>query len=450
MAVGPGDGGGISAAEAPSNAPPAPTPRAEPGPSVADDPQRGDAEAEPEPTADDGVSDDGVSDDGVSDDGVSDDDSAPQRGLDAAVDGAEEDAGRPLVESATPPVSDDAGVSVNPADTSTEPPACPEPSEFIEPRRLSETGLYADITTGTLAPGVFEFAPQYPLWTDGADKRRFGQLPRCSQIDTSDMDNWTYPQGTKLWKEFVRDNAAGNPVRVETRLMQKTTRTKWFMTAFIWNAEQTEATVGLDDSDDLLLLQENASGTEHDVPGRGACAKCHLGVWDKALGFSALQLSHEGQPGFMTLERLIDEEWLTDPPAAALVLPGDANQAAALGYLHANCGHCHNPNAETASLGLTLWAQSGQLVSVAESTAVTTTLGLDTQASQKPIGEPALRVVAGEPEQSALYWRMIQPAEFPGNPEGGVHMPLIGTEITDPVGVDLVARWIGSLGPGAR
>ena len=45
------------------------------------------------------------------------------------------------------------------------------------PERLSETGLYAAGTVaaggGEPAPGVLAYTPQYPLWSDGAAKRRW-------------------------------------------------------------------------------------------------------------------------------------------------------------------------------------------------------------------------------------------------------------------------------------
>src|SRR5262245_7866666 len=69
------------------------------------------------------------------------------------------------------------------------------------PQRLSETGLFADIGRETLAPGVVAYAPRFQLWSDGAEKRRWLWLPPGTRIDTSDMDSWVFPVGTKLWKE---------------------------------------------------------------------------------------------------------------------------------------------------------------------------------------------------------------------------------------------------------
>src|SRR3954465_6471514 len=70
------------------------------------------------------------------------------------------------------------------------------------PGRLSGTGLYADIGTERVADGVLAYRPAFALWGGGGDKRRCIYLPPGSRIDTSDMDDWEFPEGTKIWKEF--------------------------------------------------------------------------------------------------------------------------------------------------------------------------------------------------------------------------------------------------------
>ena len=85
---------------------------------------------------------------------------------------------------------------------------CPAPDEEkLEgmPELLSQTGLYTDIGAGTITPEALLFRPQFKLWTDGADKRRWLQIPVGETIDTSDMDAWRFPVGTKVWKEFSRE-----------------------------------------------------------------------------------------------------------------------------------------------------------------------------------------------------------------------------------------------------
>src|SRR5262245_17394980 len=65
------------------------------------------------------------------------------------------------------------------------------------PERLSQTGLYASAATEPIATDVLSFRPQFELWSDGARKRRWIRLPPETRIDTSDMDAWQFPVGTK-------------------------------------------------------------------------------------------------------------------------------------------------------------------------------------------------------------------------------------------------------------
>src|SRR5437660_12456660 len=81
----------------------------------------------------------------------------------------------------------------------------------LEPDTLFGTGLCLDKACTMISPDVHEYAPQYVLWADTATKRRWIFIPPGTQIDTSDMNHWNFPAGTKIWKEFTRDG-----VRVET------------------------------------------------------------------------------------------------------------------------------------------------------------------------------------------------------------------------------------------
>jgi len=74
------------------------------------------------------------------------------------------------------------------------------PQTIKPPQTLQQTGLYADFATLRVDPDHLAFAPQYPLWTDGAAKRRWISLPPGTSIDGSDPDAWVFPTGTRLWK----------------------------------------------------------------------------------------------------------------------------------------------------------------------------------------------------------------------------------------------------------
>src|SRR5690349_2931129 len=75
------------------------------------------------------------------------------------------------------------------------------PTSLI-PMHLSETGLYEDGSSTALAEGVMPYEPRYVLWSDGADKQRWLYLPEGTTIDTSNIDGFVFPVGTKAWKEF--------------------------------------------------------------------------------------------------------------------------------------------------------------------------------------------------------------------------------------------------------
>src|SRR4051794_40981119 len=109
-------------------------------------------------------------------------------------------------------------------------------TQVAVPERLSQTGLYQPGTLN-IDPQNRAFAPQYPLWSDGARKSRWVQLPAGARIDTATPDRWQLPVGTRLWKEFEFDGR-----KVETRMLWRASRDRWAYASYIWNQEQTDAT----------------------------------------------------------------------------------------------------------------------------------------------------------------------------------------------------------------
>jgi len=103
----------------------------------------------------------------------------------------------------------------------TPPATSAVPSVRPLPHHLSETGLYRDGSTTEIRPGLIAFSPQYPLWSDGATKRRWIALPPGTFIDGSNPDAWEFPRGTRLWKEFSVGRA------VETRFIERLADGSW-------------------------------------------------------------------------------------------------------------------------------------------------------------------------------------------------------------------------------
>jgi cytochrome c553 len=275
------------------------------------------------------------------------------------------------------------------------------------------------------AGDLLAFEPAHPLWSDGSGKRRWLRLPPGTRIDTTEMDHWQFPIGTKLWKEFSRDGAV-----LETRLVERygPGREDYWMGAFVWSGDGRQATYTPDGA-------TNVGGTSHDVPAAKLCGDCHNGDKGRVLGLSALQLTHE-RPG-LNLTRLSQLELLSHPPAPGetYAVPGDAVTAAALGYLHANCGHCHNQNgASWPDTQMVLRVKVAERVA-SESELVKSLIGRRLQSWRSSL---SYRVVAGDPEASALLARM----KIRGSKD---QMPSLASEIVDPLGVEAVSAWISSL-----
>jgi len=300
------------------------------------------------------------------------------------------------------------------------------------PPLLSQTGLFSDIETETLGEGVHEYSPQFELWSDTAAKRRWFFLPEGTQIDTSDMNDWEFPVGTRIWKEFSRDG-----VRIETRMIEKLPPERflegwdyWLMVTYVWNEAQTDAEVTADGL-------ANAKGTEHDVPDAATCNECHDARDEKPLGVSAIQLSHDG-PG-MNLTTMIADGMLSDPPQAAFVVPGTEDERAVLGYLHANCGHCHREGspANDRVPDLTMWMDTDRLTSVTETQAYTSLV--NAVANSDDGTQLCYRIHGGAPEESEIIRRTSM--------RGESQMPAVGSELVDDDAVMMLTTWIESL-PG--
>lgn len=283
------------------------------------------------------------------------------------------------------------------------------------PRRLSLTGLYGSGTTESLAPDVYGFRPGFELWSDGASKRRFVWLPPGARIDTSDQDAWQLPVGTKLWKEFTRSG-----IRVETRLLQRLS-SGWTGVGYLWERDGSDALAAPYGAIDAL-------GTPHNVPAANECGACHGGRSSHALGFSAIQLAQPAAGDDLSLAELVRLELLSHPPATTPTVPGEETERAALGYLHANCSHCHNASRRAradarcfdpeSELDFSLLANEGP--NVAET---------NTYRTAKDVIEP------GHPDDSRALELASQRSRFS-------QMPPLATEAVDPDAVALLRRWI--------
>lgn len=262
------------------------------------------------------------------------------------------------------------------------------------------------------------------------------------------MDEWSFPTGTKLWKEM---RLGGK--RVETRIYWKNGPSApcdagmcatWLWTTYRWSKDESSA-VRLRDG------EPNVDGTPYEIPSETRCAECHDGKTDRILGFEALGLGLAGAQG-VTLATLRAEGLLTNPPASdSYALPEDATgkARAALTWLHINCGlACHNAGDTSAAsyTGLFLRVRTSQL------TGATTVHDLDTwktAVNQPPRTFPAFAgqgyelIFPGDPSHS-LIPKLASSRGVANVPQ----MPPIVAHTVDDAGVGAVNDWIAAMPDG--
>jgi hypothetical protein len=296
------------------------------------------------------------------------------------------------------------------------------------------TGLYSDWASKTIASDVHAYDPGLHLWSDGADKNRWIQLPPGTQIDSSDMDEWNFPTGTKVWKEFLLN---GQPI--ETRLLWKYTDAAWYATVYRWAADQASAP-------ELTAGEQNVDDAGYEIPAAQACPDCHKGRIDYVLGFEAVALSSPDASG-LTMSALLAANLLTTPPTQPLVIPGDATTSAALGYMHMNCGvSCHNR--DTGGATQTAFYARLDVSQLVDGGVRATDLWMSgvNQMSHFLLPGAAHSVVfaPNDVDASVAYYRMDH-RDFPILQDGGgIQMPPIITHKLDDAGLAIVSAWINS------
>ena len=264
------------------------------------------------------------------------------------------------------------------------------------------------------------FSPQYPLWSDGTTKRRWLYLPPGTAVDASQPDAWVFPPGSRLWKEF----SYARPV--ETRFIERLADGSWRYATYIWNAEGTDAVLAPAGGVAALPVQ-GAPGGQYAIPAQADCRACHEGGPVPVLGVGAIQLSPDRdplaphaermRPEHVDLRALVARGLLRNLPPALLdrgprIVAATPTARAALGYLHGNCGHCHNGSGPLAPLELLLAQEAA-----------------DGAAS----AEKAVRSILGQSGRLALRMQSRNPSN---------QMPPLGTRVADAEAMALIEPWI--------
>jgi len=308
------------------------------------------------------------------------------------------------------------------------PAGAPAPDTI--PTLLSDAGCTdpGDIT----APysGLVQFDINAPFWSDGAAKDRHFGLPNGTTITRTIDDDWDFPNGTIIVKNFRLN---GN--LIETRHLMRHPDGVWAGYTYEWNALQTEATRVLGGK------TVNISGQDWIYPSEGQCMECHTSAAGFALGPETAQLNmNYTYPSTLRtanqLETLDHVMMFASPlpgPASSLPTltdPADTNASLdnrARAYLHTNCAQCHRPGGPTPSS-----------MDLRYTTALGNTNACNVTPLLGQVGIPnGLLIAPGEPARSIVIERTSR---------RDVHgMPPLGSNIVDTAGITLLTNWINGL-----
>ncbi len=294
---------------------------------------------------------------------------------------------------------------------------------------LSETGLYTSLPKLTPAPGLIEYHPPHPLWSNGADKARLLYLPPGARIATAEDGGYRFPVGTVLAKNFSIEGVfgrRGQEVSIETRLLFHRAA-GWTYAVYHWNLENSEAQLVMGDRwPERALDIEDATGTgrtdPYVIPSALDCKACHdtHRQAEPVIGVDPLNLDPMLAPHF-------------DAPPAPVPLPAASEaEAAAMSYLVGNCVHCHHGREKGDNAAFSLLPEVLRQNTIDQPTA-------------SSASGSGIRVVPGDAEGSAIFQAVVRARE-PGYAGDFKPMPPAGITRVDPAATEVLRAWIESLG----
>ena len=309
------------------------------------------------------------------------------------------------------------------------------------PTRLSEWRLFL----AALKPnkGVVPYDLNTPLFSDYANKYRTIWMPAGTSATYKNDDVFDFPIGTVITKTFAFPTANGKEKYIETRLLVRT-QNGWKALPYVWNAEQTDATIELAASP-VPISFTDAKGKTHEfsygIPNANECAHCH--EQNKTLlpiGLKARNLNRdynyaegkENQLAYLTKAGYLQGApapeqaprvpvW-NDPTSGSL-------EARARAYLDNNCAHCHRDGG-VASYTAFLLAYNETNPRRLGFCKLPNSAGFT--------GNRPFDIVPGSPQESILLYRMesLRAKEM---------MPEIGRSVLHEEGIALVREWLTSL-----
>lgn len=294
----------------------------------------------------------------------------------------------------------------------------------------SEAGKLPDHLSGLSMANAVAYDVRFPLWSDGAEKKRWIILPSGQKavLPSLDVNNaiWILPIGTILMKEFNFDR------RVETRIMRKDSA-GWEFASYKWNDDQTDAD-RVDQSETVRVVSNRTTGQQIDwqIPAPHDCIKCHgmAPAQRSPLGIKITQLGEQqitawDQAGFIanTPPDLKTLQYFPDTKSSQITSTRENARA----YLDVNCATCHRPQGFVPTNLDFRW----------ETTAMNA-IDARPQFGDLGISDGAI-IKLNDKEKSVLWRRMTM--------TGPLHMPYRGASTIDAAGAAVLGAWIDNGAP---
>jgi putative heme-binding domain-containing protein len=315
-----------------------------------------------------------------------------------------------------------------------------ETSDF--PLRLSETGLFRDVSTQAPAAGVIPYSLIAEPWLQGAQARRFVALPKETSISGGrNRVGWSYPAGAVFVRTLFipprrnprndRDDVFAR--NIETQILHYDGQ-QWRPYTYLWNEEQTDAALAPAEGAQTELNLDGQTWTWR-IHSRTECSTCHNQQAGFTLGFFPQNLRTPASTAGDQLAELIESGIFADafserdlvPPVCDPYAPRNDLQTRARSYLMVNCAHCHRRE-----------AGGNAAIEFPIEKPLEATNAIDTAPTQGTFGIPHARIIApADPSRSVLYYRMAT--------VGPGHMPHLGVRRVDEAGLRLIHDWIAQL-----
>lgn len=310
------------------------------------------------------------------------------------------------------------------------------------PAKLSDTGLFADLSDLSFNPGIERYDINLPFWSDYAIKSRWFMLPNDTDTFGYVQDgNWSLPQGALFIKHFDYELTRGNPTtkkRLETRLLM-INATGSYGVSYRWNDAGTEAFLVADGGEDFdmnVLISGTPTNVHWRIPSRSECLACHTPQGGHGLSFETRQLNRTGTFGGSSgnyLELLANAGYLSNAPAQFHTLPkyhtptdtSATLETRARSWLAVNCSYCHQAGG-TAPGSFDLRPE----LSLNAANLIDTHVGVELQPNHRALvrGDALASIVRNRAAADGGYTRM----------------PPLATAVIDPEGVQVLTDWINA------